>query len=66
MNLKIVMSKTLAASISLVWGFDNRVINMKVVHFRLYFSPENIGNRKIKLFYGELMATLHSLPGRWP
>jgi hypothetical protein len=25
-----------------------------------------MGIRKIKLFYGQLVATLHSLPGRWP
>jgi hypothetical protein len=29
------------------------------------FFPED-GTRKIKHFYGQLVATLHSLPGRWP
>jgi hypothetical protein len=32
----------------------------------VFTFPEYVGIRKIELSYGQLVATLHSLPGRWP
>jgi hypothetical protein len=30
------------------------------------FFPEAVGPTKVEFFYGWLVATLRSLPGRWP
>jgi hypothetical protein len=46
------------------WKFDSHVRWFKV-NLESFF-PEDVGTSKIKHFCGQLVATLHSLPGRWP
>lgn len=35
------------------------------VNLDSFFPPEDVGIKKLN-YYGEFMATVHSLPGRWP
>jgi hypothetical protein len=47
-----------------LWSGGN--IRVGLGYPRLCIFPENMGTRKIKHFYEQLVVTLHSLPGRWP
>jgi hypothetical protein len=42
--------------------------NMRVVqsYFGLHSFPEDVDTIKLKLFYGQLVATTHSLPDKRP
>jgi hypothetical protein len=31
-----------------------------------YYFPEDVSSRKIRFLYGQLVATLHPVPGKWP